>query len=186
MRFRQALQLAAVVASAVVAGLFGVQGTLALWTVSASSDAGMIQAADFRLDLNDREIPGGVAAAAVVLGSPTTVLTPSSPVFVKVDVTLTTNATAPFEMEAGLGAASISETSSAELRRNLAVSYAAVAGGDCGTPGLQYTATAAARVSTSDKTTFCVRLALSEGAPLSIQQLGARISVPMEFTQIGI
>ena len=185
MRFGKALQFAAVVASAVVAGLIGVQGTLALWTVSAPSNAGGIQAADFRLDLNGEVMPGGVAAATVVLGSPTTALTPSTPVYVPVAVKLSTDATAPFGMEAKLGEASIPETSPAALRRSLAVSYAAVPGGRCEEGEYGSTLSATLRKN-EEPTRFCVRIALRGDAPLSIQRLGTRITVPLSFTQIGV
>jgi hypothetical protein len=180
MRLRSAMQLTAVTVVAVVAGLFGAQGTLALWNSAVPSNAGTVQAADFRLELNDQVIGGG-ASADVVVESPTALLTPSQPALVSVAVRMTTTAAKTLAMKAEMGEALIANAP-AGLDGYLVVRSEVVASGDCSKA--TYPSSRSAVVLRHDQPArFCVQVALKPDTPTSFQNVSGRITLPLTITQ---
>lgn len=55
---RKSIPLTVFFLGAVLAGMFGVQGAWALWSAHAPANAGTVQAADFRVDLNGTPMIG--------------------------------------------------------------------------------------------------------------------------------
>lgn len=178
-----ALRMAAVIGTAVVAGLLAVQGTWALWDAAAASGARSVQAADFRVELNGSPMTAGGVSATVALQNPAMALTPTNPVYAAVTLTNATNAGGPFRILAAAGTPSAT-SSTPGLAATISVQTApAPAAGGC--LAATYSATPASTVvAKGGSVTLCLRASLPADAPSMLGGSAVAIAVPITATQL--
>lgn len=176
---------AAVIGLAVVVGLLGVGGTWALWSAAAPANAGVVQAADFRVEINGTLMTTSNGVAATVSVPPQGGLVPGKPMYAMVTITNATNAGAPFTVRAAFGTPAIGQASIPQLAQNLTVRLAvAPASGDCA--AASYTNNrVAVDVPKATSAKVCVQTSLPAAVPLELQNQSATISIPVTATQKG-
>jgi hypothetical protein len=182
MRFTAQLKAAALIGLAVMVGLLGVGGTWALWNAAIPSAAGTVQAADFDIRLN------GDSTATTITAIPESgaLLTPSTPVYARVDVQNASNAGAPMTVAAVMSPPQVLNPSTPTLGSTLSVRAApAPTSGSCA--GAQYTQSNTSATITIDQTKtgrFCLRMALPAGvAPTGLTSATAKIATTVTITQ---
>lgn len=175
MSMKGTLQFSGVLLLAVLAGLLGVQGTWALWSAQVPVNAGMVQAADFRVELNGTPMVTNGVEANVALTNPTQRLSPTAPVYAEVTIANVTNASAPFTIEATLGTGNVSSA-------GLIVESAAAGSASCA--AVSYTATSSAQIGKAGSTKFCVRISIPAGAGAELENTTAIVTIPVNAAQI--
>lgn len=182
MKARNVIRFTAVMLGAVVTGLLAVQVTWAVWNSYAPSDAQSVRAADFQVHLNGNPTIVKGAAVTVALGDAGT-LVPGGAVHAAVNVTVPTNASAPFTVAATVGAPQVTNPSVAQLRDHLRISVAvAPASGRCAEV-TTWAPAASARITKGGAAGFCIRIQLLPGAPETVRGATAGISVPVTVNQ---
>ncbi len=120
MKSTRTLKAAGLVLIAVVLGLLTVQGSYALWNKAATSDAGTIQAADFRIGLTDAisaratnmTLEDGTAATLSLSTTPAGVVLPGQSTYAGVQVGNVTNASGDGSITCACGSAAMRRNSS--------------------------------------------------------------------------
>ncbi|QCU76996.1 hypothetical protein E7744_01220 [Citricoccus sp. SGAir0253] len=184
MRITSTLRAAALLGLAVLAGLLGVGGTWALWNDTAASDAGAVQAADFRVELNGSLLTADGATVSATPEDPGAALTPDTPVYATVTVANGLDAGTPTALQATLGAPTVSRASVPALGTALTVG-AAVAPASGGCAAATYTQDgASAPVAQGASTRFCLRMTLPPDASPALSGATATVTVPVTATQL--
>lgn len=160
MRIKTLLASATLIGLAVVAGLFGVAGTWALWNDAEPSRAGTVRAANFDIRLNDAPMTTTVTAVEETPGS---LLKPDAPVYATVTVANATNAGTPMSVKAVMNPPKVVNPSVPALGTALIVRAAPppVTGGGCANADYPETNTAATTVlDEGGAARFCLRTSL--------------------------
>lgn len=198
MKSTRTLKAAGLVLIAVVLGLLTVQGSYALWNQAASSNAGTIQAADFRIGLTDATsgtetnmtLDNGTSARLSLSTTPAGVVNPGQSTYAGVQVANVTNAGGDFTVQATTGAPIISNNNpTLPLAPHLSIKTAtATTLQGCNSPALFAAATTSAPASleiAKDGTgVFCFQLTLAASMPASLSGQSAAISVPITVNQV--
>lgn len=182
MRISTRLKAAALIGLAVVVGLLGVGGTWALWNAAVPSGAGTVQAADFDIRLN------GDPTATTITAAPESgaLLTPSTPVYARVDVQNASNAGAPMTVAAVMSPPQVVNPSTPALGSALSVRAApAPPSGSCAAATYPASNTSTATTIAQGSTgRFCLRMALPTGAaPAGLTSATATIATTVTITQ---
>ncbi|MGM7668607.1 hypothetical protein [Microbacterium sp. A93] len=182
MRLQSMLQTTAVLGVAVVAGLLAVTGTWALWSSSAPSAAGAVQAADFHLELDGKSTTSGT----IPLTPPGEPLTPNQPVYSSFSITNATNASGDFRVRVQLGTPVVrsDDTGQEALAEHVIVKTIVMpASGHCAaTPYGDEPATTV--VDKNHSTWFCVQHSLPADAPAGLSNSQATVDLSVTATQI--
>ncbi|MFF2344683.1 SipW-dependent-type signal peptide-containing protein [Pseudarthrobacter sp. NPDC058119] len=180
MRTKRRLQAAALVAVAVVLGLFAVQGTYALWNAVASASPGTITSASFDTTLQavntgattNMTLADGRTAATLTL-SPAGVLGPGTSVYGGVVVTNNTNAGGQFNTAITAGPPSVANLNGGSLATYISVNAkVAASSADCsnaaGFAAISAAGLVSPTVAKGGSTVFCFQVSLSSSAPSSV------------------
>lgn len=198
MKSTHTLKATGLVLIAVVLGLLTVQGSYALWNKAASSGAGTIQAADFRIDLTDAisartsnmTLDNGTAATLSLSTTPAGVVVPGQSTYAGVQVGNVTNASGDFTVQASTGAAIISNNNAAlPLAPHLRVKVAtATSLQQCSSPELFVAATpstpASVEIAKDGTGVFCFQITLASTMPASLSGQSAAVSIPIIVNQV--
>ncbi|WP_434618331.1 SipW-dependent-type signal peptide-containing protein [Arthrobacter sp. A5] len=195
----RALKAAGLVLAAVVLGLLTVQGTYALWNAAVNSNAGTVQAADFRVSLNDTQTnttmdmtlangtPDGRPATIALSTTPIGVVIPGQSVYAGVQLGNVTNAGGDFTIKASAGAPGKTDTAGSGVAALLSVkAVAASTLAQCQSAALYANAPATASVSIAKNASavLCFQVTLAVNAPGSLQGKSASISIPLTVDQL--
>jgi predicted ribosomally synthesized peptide with SipW-like signal peptide len=185
MRTKNMLLTAVVIGLAVVAGLLGVGGTWALWNASVQSNPGTVQAADFKITVNNEPIPEGATEVSVMPENPQVRLTPTSKVFVAVKIGNAANASGPFTVNAILGSPTGRATSTG-LHNHLVLRTWPKTADTCAAspyktpPAGGWTAP----IEKKSSTTFCLEVGLTSAAQSPPPGTTLMIDLPLTVQQI--
>jgi predicted ribosomally synthesized peptide with SipW-like signal peptide len=182
MRISTRLKAAALIGLAVVVGLLGVGGTWALWNAAVPSGAGTVQAANFDIRLN------GDPTATTITATPESgaLLTPSTPVYARVDVQNASNAGTPMTVAAVMSPPQVMNASTPALGTNLSVRAASTSVSEsCADASYPASNTSAATTIVQGSTgRFCLRMSLPEkAAPTGLTEANAKIATTVTVTQ---
>lgn len=196
MRTKRRLQTAALIAVAVVLGLFAVQGTFALWNAVASAAPGTVTSASFDTALQavntgtatNMTLSDGKTAATLTL-SPAGTLGPGTSVHGGVVVTNNTNAGGQFNTTITVGQPTVANSGSGTLASYIIVnSKTAASTTECSS------STGYAQISTSGlvsptlgkggSTIFCFQVSLASGAPSTVKGQAVTITLPLTARQL--
>lgn len=182
MRITTRLKAAALIGLAVVAGLLGTSGTWALWNAAVPSGAGTIQAANFNIQLNNA--PMGTTATAIMEASGVT-LTPSTPVYARVEIKNATNAGTPMTVNAVMDPPRVVNPSTTALGTALSVrADKAPASGSCADAKYLESTSVTTSIAQGGIGRFCLRMSLPTGAdPKNLTTAKATISTTVTVTQ---
>lgn len=198
MKSTRTLKATGLVLIAVVLGLLTVQGSYALWNKAVSSNAGTIQAADFRISLTDTitsnftnmTLPDGTAATLQLSTTPIGVVNPGQSTYAGVQVGNVTNASGDFSIQAITGTPIITNNNAAApLSPHLSIKVATAATlQDCSQPAL-YTApgvlgTASKGIAKGQNGVFCFRVTMAATMPASVNGQAATVSIPITVNQL--
>jgi len=195
MRIKRSLQAAALIAAAVVLGLFTVQGTYALWNASAVAAPGTVSAASFDVALTavntgqatNMTLANGTAANLTL--SPAGTLGPGTSVTGGVLVTNNTNAGGQFNTAITVGQATVANTAGGTLASYIIVNaktatsstecssstgYAQIGAGGIVSP----------TVGKGGSIVFCFQVGLTSGAPSTVKGQAVNISLPLTARQL--
>lgn len=195
MRTPRALKAAGLVLAAVVLALLTVQGTYALWNAALNSNAGTVQAADFRVSLTDgptstsmdMTLADGTAATIALSTTPIGVVVPGQSVYTGVQLGNVTNAGGDFTIKAGAGVPVITDTSGSGVASLLSVKAVGVDTlAQCTSAALYSGAQTTASVSIAKNASkvLCFQVTLAAIAPGSLQGKSASISLPLAVEQL--
>lgn len=110
-------------------------------------------------------------------------LTPATPLVVSVQVANTTDAGAPFTIEAVMGAATVDGHTGQLLADHLTVESAvAPASGQCA--GADFGETSSTAIAKGASATFCIRVSLASDTPARVQGSAALLTLPVTATQL--
>ncbi|MFF1881399.1 hypothetical protein ACFVVC_08050 [Pseudarthrobacter sp. NPDC058196] len=195
MRITRSLKAAALIAAAVVLGLFTVQGTFALWNASAVAAPGTVSAASFDVALTavnsgtTTNMTLATGAAANLALSPAGTLGPGTSVSGGVVVTNNTNAGGQFNTAITVGQPTVANTGGGTLASYIVVNAKSAASStECssstgyaqiGTGGL-----VSPTVGKSGSTIFCFQVSLASGAPSTVKGQAVTISLPLTARQL--
>ena len=196
MRTKRRLQAAALIAFAVVLGLFTVQGTYALWSAAASASPGTVTSASFDIALKAvntstatyMTIDGKAATLAL---SPAGTLGPGTSVYGGVVVTNNTNAGGQFNTAITAGQPGITNVSDGTLAGYITVNAKVAASpSDCSaSTGFAAVPTAglvSPAVAKAGSVVFCFQVSLSSGAPLAVKGKAVTIQTTLTARQCGV
>ena len=195
MRITRSLRAAALIAAAVVLGLFTVQGTFALWNASAVAAPGTVSAASFDVALTavnsgqttNMTLANGTAANLTL--SPAGTLGPGTSLTGGVVVTNNTNAGGQFNTAITVNQPSVANLNGGVLATYIIVSAkTAVSSTECssstgyaqiGTSGL-----VSPTVGKGASTIFCFQVSLASGTPSTVKGQAVTISLPLTARQL--
>jgi hypothetical protein len=195
MRITRSLKAAALIAAAVVLGLFAVEGTFALWNASAVAAPGTVSAASFDVALTavnsgtttNMTLANGTPANLAL--SPAGTLGPGTSVSGGVVVTNNTNAGGQFNTAVTVGQPTVANTGGGTLASYIIVSaktaasstecssstgYAQIGAGGLDSP----------TVGKGGSTIFCFQVSLASGAPSTVKGQAVTISLPLTARQL--
>lgn len=177
MRIKTMLRTAAVLVLAGVAGLFGVSGAWALWSVSAPAEAGTLHTANLVVQANGNPLMVDGTATTVALADPQAALTPTSPVYATLTLANHSDATAGLDLRLTVGTAQVS-SSTPGLAEALIVESAS---DSCDSAA--FAATSTATVDQGGSRSFCLRMSLPEDSPGSLSGGTAAVTVNVHVEQ---
>lgn len=177
MRIKTLLRTVAVLSLAVTAGLFGVSGAWALWSVSAPSETGTVQSANLVVKANGSPLLVNGTSTTVKLADPRATLTPSTPVYATLTLSNHSDATAGLDLRATVGTAKVSSAKPG-LTDAMIVQFA---GGSCGSAS--FAKTSSAVVAQGGSQAFCVRMSLPRDSPGSFSGSSATVTIPVNVIQ---
>ncbi|MCY0905694.1 SipW-dependent-type signal peptide-containing protein [Arthrobacter sp. H14-L1] len=190
----RALKAAGLVLAAVVLGLLTVQGTYALWNSAVNSNAGTVQAADFRVSLTDGPTNtttdmtvNGLPATVALSTTPIGVVIPGQSVYAGVQLGNVTNAGGDFKIRATAGTPGITDSSGSGFASVLSVkAVAADTLAQCQSAALYAGAKNMASVDIAKNMTgvLCFQVTLDASAPGRLQGKSAGISIPLTVDQL--
>ena len=197
MKSIQALKAAGLVLIAVLLAMLTVQGSYALWNKAASSNAGTIQAADFRISLTDTDtskvtdmtLPDGTAATLSLSSTGSSALLPGKSSYAGVQIGNVTDAGGAFTIRASTAAPAIGNNPGSSLAQYLSVKTATAASlSQCSQPAL-YAGAADAGTATLDMAkngtgVFCFQLTLAATMPAQLSGQSAKIAIPIVVNQL--
>ncbi|WMY78003.1 hypothetical protein [Citricoccus sp. I39-566] len=178
MRIRTLLRTVAVLSLAVGAGLLGVSGAWALWSVSAPAETGTVQSANLVVKANGEPLLVNGTSTTVKLADPKSALTPTTPVYVTLTLSNHSDATAGLDLTATVGKAAVI-SATAGLARAVTVETAA---GRCA--AASFAPTSSATVVQNGSQTFCLRLSLPANAPGTLSGASATVTIPVHVEQV--
>lgn len=177
MRIKTMLRTAAVLVLAGVAGLFGVSGAWALWSVAAPADAGTLHAANLVVQANGNPLMVDGTSTTVALADPQAALTPTSPVYATLTLANHSDATAGLDLRATVGTALVS-SSTPGLAEALVVESGT---GSCGSAS--FAGASSATVPQGGSQSFCLRMSLPEDSPGSLSGGTVAVTVNVHVEQ---
>ncbi|MEW1982394.1 SipW-dependent-type signal peptide-containing protein [Citricoccus sp. NPDC079358] len=184
MRITAQLKAAALIGLAAVVGLLGVGGTWALWNAVVPSAAGTVQAADFKITLNEADMAVAGTAVQVTPAGPSGPLTPGAPVYAALTVANHTDAGTPMPVIAAVAAPRITQASVPALKNALTAQVSAPTSGDC--TQARYTEAntgTSATIPQDESRRFCLRMSLRDGASTTLRGQCATVAVDVTATQ---
>lgn len=176
MRITAVPKATALICAAVLMALFTVQGTLALWSATASSPAQALQTADFAVTITTTAGTSRLAPAQTVTIPAVTGLTPGASRTVPLTVTNATNAgNGAFTTRISTGTPSVSGT----LAGHLTASVSPVQGTDCAT------ARAGTSIDLAQNASgvFCLTVSMAASAPAYLGGSTAAVTLPLTAQQ---
>lgn len=194
MKSARTLKAAGLVLIAVVLGMLTVQGSYALWNKSVSSNAGTVQAADFRISLTDTDankvidmtLPSGEAAALSLTTTAAGAVMPGQSIYAGVRVGNVTDAGGDFTVRASTAAPIVSNSAfEGQLTIN---SVAATSLSQCSDASLYADAksyeTAIVDIAKDATGVFCFQLTLSASMPASLSGQTTTVAIPITVNQL--
>lgn len=182
MTTRNVLRVIAVLVLAVLAGVLAVQGTWALWNSAVASGAQSVRAADFEVHVNGHPTVASGEAVSVSLGQAGT-LTPGASVHAALNVTVPTNASADFTVEATVGTPQVNSASVGGLGDHLRFQVAPAPGSGKCVDAASWGPAATSVIGKGGAAGFCVRIQMLQGAPETLRAATATITIPVSVTQ---
>ncbi|HEY1156054.1 MAG TPA: hypothetical protein VGE95_07180 [Arthrobacter sp.] len=195
MRPKRRLQTAALIAIAVVLGLFTVQGTYALWSVAASASPGTVTSASFDTAMTavntgqttNMTLTNGAAATLTL--SPTGSLGPGTSVYGGVVVTNNTNAGGQFNTAITASQPTIANVNGGSLASYVRVNAKSAASStECSTATgfapISSTGLVSPTVVKGGSTVFCFQIALDSAAPATVKGQAVNISLQLTARQL--
>lgn len=196
MRIKRSLKAGALIAAAVVLGLFTVQGTYALWNTSAVAAPGTVSAAAFDVALTavnsgtttNMTLADGTTSATLAL-SPAGTLGPNSSVSGGIVVTNNSNAGGQFNTAITVGQATVANTGGGTLASYIIVNAkTATSSTECSTSTgyaqIATTGLVSPTVAKGGSTVFCFQVSLASGAPSAVKGQAVNISLPLTAHQL--
>ncbi|MFL4477624.1 SipW-dependent-type signal peptide-containing protein [Paeniglutamicibacter sp. ORCA_105] len=175
MKTMSALKATAAIGVAIVLALLTVQGTLALWTATATTTSQTVQSADFKVTAavgeNVQRLPAG---GTITVAGPTG-LTPGTSQSTPIVVTNAADASGPFTISATAG----TTTATGALAPYLSTSIGLGQDGRC-TNIRQDTRVVLAKGASA---TFCLTTTLAENTPATFGGAGASIAFTLATQQ---
>ncbi|WP_425863826.1 hypothetical protein [Arthrobacter sp. TWP1-1] len=197
MNSTRALKATGLVLIAVVLALFTVQGSYALWNKAVSSNAGTVQAADFRISLTDTitsqvtdmTLANGTAATLSLSTTPAGLIIPGQSTYAGVQVGNVTNAGGDFTVRASTSTPIINNNAGSPLAPYLVVkAVAATSLSQCSQASLYAAATPSGTssmdIAKAGTGVFCFQISLSADMPASLAGQTATIAIPITATQL--
>ena len=194
MKSARTLKAAGLVLIAVVLGMLTVQGSYALWNKSVSSNAGTVQAADFRISLTDTDankvidmtLPSGAAAALSLTTTAAGAVMPGQSIYAGVSVGNVTDAGGDFTVRASTAAPIVSNSA---FEGHLTISSAAATSlSQCSDASLYADAksyeTAIVDIAKDATGVFCFQLTLSASMPASLSGQTTTVAIPITVNQL--
>jgi len=195
MRTKRRLQAAALIAVAVVLGLFAVQGSYALWSAAASASPGTITSASF--DTTMTAVNTGQSttmtlsngAAATLTLSPAGNLGPGTSVYGGVVVTNNTNAGGQFNTAITASQPTIANVNGGALAGYVRVNAKTAASStECsiatGFAPVSSTGLVSPAVVKGGSTVFCFQISLDSSAPATVKGQAVNISLQLTARQL--
>jgi uncharacterized protein YaiE (UPF0345 family) len=197
MKSTRALKATGLVLIAVVLALFTVQGSYALWNKAVSSNAGTVQAADFRISLTDTitsrvtdmTLADGTAATLSLSTTPIGVVIPGQSTYAGVQVGNVTNAGGAFTVRASTSTPIIDNNAGSPLAPYMVLkTVAATSLSQCSQASLYAAATPSGVASTdiakAETGVFCFQLTLAGTMPVNLSGQTATIAIPISANQL--
>ncbi|WP_449372242.1 hypothetical protein [Arthrobacter psychrolactophilus] len=197
MKSARTLKATGLVLIAVVLALFTVQGSYALWNKAVTSNAGTVQAADFRISLTDTNasrvtdmtLADGTAATLSLTTTPIGVVIPGQSTYAGVQVGNVTNAGGAFTVRASTATPIIDNNAASPLAPYLVVkTVAATSLAQCSSPDIYAAATPSGTASTdiakAATGVFCFQVTLAATMPASLSGQTASIAIPITVNQL--
>lgn len=197
MKSTNALKAAGLVLIAVVLGMLTVQGSYALWNKSVASNAGNVQAADFKINLTDSvssqstdmTLPDGTAATLSLTSTPAGVLLPGQNSYAGVQVGNVTNASGDFTVRATTAVPAVYGNSGPALAPYLSIkAVPATSLSQCNETVLYASATpsgpAMKDIAKGSAGVFCFQVSLSANMPANLSGKTASIAIPITVNQL--
>ena len=195
MRTKRRLQAAALIAIAVVLGLFTVQGTYALWSAAASASPGTVTSASFDTAMTavntgqttNMTLTNGTAATLTL--SPAGTLGPGTSVYGGVVVTNNTNAGGQFNAAITAGQPTLANVNGGSLASYVRVNAKSAASStECSTATgfapIGSTGLVSPTVVKGASTVFCFQIALDSAAPATVKGQAVNISLQLTARQL--
>lgn len=197
MKSMNALKAAGLILVAILLGMLAVQGSYALWNKAASSNAGTVKAADFRVSLTDTDtnrvtdmtLANGTAATLALSSLATGVVIPGQSTYAGVRIANLTDAGGVFTVRASTGAPIVQGAAGSSLAPYLSIR--AVSAGtlsQCNQSatyvGSSTSGPATADIAKNGTGVFCFQIALAATMPASLTGQSAKISVPILVNQL--
>lgn len=172
---KKALKAAGLIAAAVVLGLLTAQGSYALWNTTAPANAGIVQAANFSILVNNAEM--GSTPIALSIGE----LAPGKSAYTSLTVTNNVNVTAasPLVLQPSLTGLAPVDNFGGNLTVTTAVATAGKACKDLA-PTDWKTVPALQSMGVGASQTICIKVELNTNTPAS--HLGKSINIPVTLT----
>ncbi|WP_104091138.1 hypothetical protein [Arthrobacter sp. GMC3] len=197
MQSTRALKATGLVLVAVLLGLLTVQGSYALWNKSASTNAGTVQAAEFRVSLTDTitnqatdmTLDDGTAASFSLSTTPSGVVVPGQSSYAGVQLGNATNAGGEFTIRASTGAPVVGGNTGSPLAPYLSVKVVAASSlSQCSQAALYATApsngTGTLDIAKAATGVLCFQISLAATMPASLTGQSTRIAVPIIVNQL--
>jgi hypothetical protein len=189
MRIKRSLQAAALIAAAVLLGLFTVQGSYALWNATTSAAPGTVKAASF--DMKMTATPNNTAvtfmtvadAPASLAITPAGALLPGQSVTGGVMITNSTLAGGTFNTAIAASKGTVTGTGDGSIAQNITIKgKVASQPSDCNlaTGYDSFTTLTAPSVAKNASTVFCLQVTLNLNAPPSVK--GQAVNIPLTIT----
>jgi len=195
MRTKRRLQAAALIAVAVVLGLFTVQGTYALWSAAAPASPGTVTAASFDTTMTavnsgqatTMTLSNGTAASLTL--SPAGILGPGTSGYGGVAVTNNTNAGGQFNTAITASQPTIANVNGGSLASYISVNAKSAASStECSTATgfapISSTGLVSPTVVKGASTVFCFQISLDSAAPASVKGQAVTIQTTLTARQL--
>ena len=197
MKSINALKVTGLVLIAVMLAMFTVQGSYALWNKAVSSNAGTVQAADFRISLTDTNtskvtdmtLPNGTSATLSLSSTAMGVIIPGQSSYAGVEVKNITNAGGDFTVRASTSTPTIGNTAGSSLAPYLSVKTATASSlSQCSQAtlydGVQDSETPIVDIIKNGSGVFCFQVSLAATMPASLSGQSAKVTIPILVNQL--
>lgn len=197
MKSAYAVKASGLVLMAVVLALLTVQGSYALWNTAASSDAGTVQGADFRISLTDTlsghvtdmTLDDGTVASLALSSTSAGTVIPGHSSYSGVQVENLTDAGGAFTVRASTGTPIIGGSTGSSLAQYLSLTtVSATSLAECSQgalyDGVVSTGSATIEIAKNGTGVLCFQITLSATMPGSLTGQSAQVAIPITVNQL--